>query len=220
MKAIIFGATGMVGQGVLRECLLDPDVERVLTIGRSATGQRTEKLQEMVLKDLSDYSSIEAKLSGYDACFFCLGISSTGLSEGEYTRITHDIAVAAGQVLARINPEMTFVFVSGAGADSTERGRTMWARVKGKTENALLGLPFKGVYVVRPAFIQPMHGIQSRTKLYRVLYGLIRPLFPLVRVIAPGSVTTTEELAQVMIRIAKRGASKKVLESANFRGVL
>lgn len=210
----------MVGQGVLRECLLDPDVERVLTIGRSATGQRTEKLQEMVLKDLSDYSSIEAKLSGYDACFFCLGISSTGLSEGEYTRITHDIAVAAGQVLARINPEMTFVFVSGAGADSTERGRTMWARVKGKTENALLGLPFKGVYVVRPAFIQPMHGIQSRTKLYRVLYGLIRPLFPLVRVIAPGSVTTTEELAQVMIRIAKRGASKKVLESANFRGVL
>jgi uncharacterized protein YbjT (DUF2867 family) len=159
MKVIIFGATGMVGQGVLRECLLDPDVQRVLSIGRSATGQRHEKLRELIRADLLDYSAIENELRGYDACFFCLGITSLGLSEEQYRRVTYDITMAAAKALARLNPDMTFVYVTGAGTDSTEHGRTMWARVKGETENALLRLPFRAAYMFRPAAIQPLYGI-------------------------------------------------------------
>jgi uncharacterized protein YbjT (DUF2867 family) len=159
MKVIIFGATGMVGQGVLRECLLDPDVRRVLSIGRSATGQRHEKLRELIRADLLDYSAIENELRGYDACFFCLGITSLGLSEEQYRRVTYDITMAAAKALARLNPDMTFVYVTGAGTDSTEHGRTMWARVKGETENALLRLPFRAAYTFRPAAIQPLYGI-------------------------------------------------------------
>jgi uncharacterized protein YbjT (DUF2867 family) len=159
MKVIIFGATGMVGQGVLRECLLDPDVRRVLSIGRSATGQRHEKLRELIRADLLDYSAIENELRGYDACFFCLGITSLGLSEEQYRRVTYDITMAAAKALARLNPDMTFVYVTGAGTDITEHGRTMWARVKGETENALLRLPFRAAYMFRPAAIQPLYGI-------------------------------------------------------------
>jgi uncharacterized protein YbjT (DUF2867 family) len=138
MKVILFGATGMVGQGALRECLLDPEVEAVLTVGRSATGQQHAKLRELVHKDLLSYSAIEGELAGYDACFFCLGVTSAGMSEAEYTRVTYDIALAAAQTLVRTSPGMTFIFVSGLGTDSTEQGRTMWARVKGRTENALM----------------------------------------------------------------------------------
>jgi uncharacterized protein YbjT (DUF2867 family) len=159
MKVIIFGATGMVGQGVLRECLLDPDVRRVLSIGRSATGQRHEKLRELIRADLLDYSAIENELRRYDACFFCLGITSLGLSEEQYRRVTYDITMAAAKALARLNPDMTFVYVTGAGTDITEHGRTMWARVKGETENALLRLPFRAAYMFRPAAIQPLYGI-------------------------------------------------------------
>jgi uncharacterized protein YbjT (DUF2867 family) len=159
MKVIIFGATGMVGQGVLRECLLDPDVRRVLSIGRSATGQRHEKLRELIRADLLDYSAIENELRGYDACFFCLGITSLGLSEEQYRRVTYDITMAAAKALAGLNPDMTFIYVTGVGTDSTEHGRTMWARVKGETENALLRLPFRAAYMFRPAAIQPLHGI-------------------------------------------------------------
>jgi uncharacterized protein YbjT (DUF2867 family) len=147
VKVLIFGATGMIGQGVLRESLLDPDVLRVVTIGRSATGQQHPKLEEIVHRDLHDYSAIEPRLAGFDACFFCLGIASAGLSEEEYHRVTYGIAVAAAETLLRLSPNMTFIFVSGTGADSTERGRTMWARVKGKAENAILRMPFKGAYV-------------------------------------------------------------------------
>jgi uncharacterized protein YbjT (DUF2867 family) len=159
MKVIIFGATGMVGQGVLRECLLDPDVQRVLSIGRSATGQRHEKLRELIRADLLDYSAIENELRGYDACFFCLGITSLGLSEEQYRRVTYDITMAAAKALARLNPDMTFIYVTGVGTDSTEHGRTMWARVKGETENAFLRLPFRAAYMFRPAAIQPLYGI-------------------------------------------------------------
>jgi uncharacterized protein YbjT (DUF2867 family) len=219
MKAIIFGATGMVGQGVLRECLLDPTVESVLTVGRNATGQQNKKLREFVHKDLSDYSAIEESLTGYDACFFCLGVSSAGLSEQEYLHVTYDIPLAAAQTLVKLNPGMTFAFISGSGADSTEQGRTMWARVKGKTENALLRLPFKGVYVIRPAYIQPLHGIQSKTKIYRALYAFMAPLYPLWKAILPNYVTTTEELGRAIIDIAKRGSSKHLLESGDIRGV-
>ncbi len=166
MKVILFGATGMVGQGVLRECLLDPEVETVLAVGRSSTGQQHAKLQEILHKDLEDLSRIENKLSGYDACFFCLGVSSAGLNEQQYRRVTYDLTIAAAKVLVRLNPAMTFIYVSGAGTDSTERGRMMWARVKGQTENALLQMPFRAAYMFRPAYIQPLHGIKTRTRWY------------------------------------------------------
>ncbi len=151
MKVIIFGATGMVGQGVLIECLRDPDVTQVLTVGRSVTGQQNPKLREIAHKDFLDFSSIEEDMAGYDACFFCLGVSSIGMDEERYRRLTYDITLAAAHTLARLNPGMTFTYVTGAGADSTEQGRVMWARVKGKTENDLLKLPFKAAYMFGPA---------------------------------------------------------------------
>ena len=159
MNVVIFGATGMIGQGVLRESLLDPEVQRVVTVGRSPTGQQHAKLEEIVHADLFDLSAIEPKLANLDACFFCLGVSSAGMSEAEYTRVTYDLAMSAATTLARLNPQMTFVFISGVGTDSTEQGRTMWARVKGRTENAILRLPFRRAYTFRPGYIQPMHGI-------------------------------------------------------------
>ena len=180
MRVILFGATGMVGQAALRECLFDAGVERVLTVGRSVTGQKHEKLRELVHPDLTDYSRVSGELTGYDACFFCLGISSAGMSEADYRRVTVDIAVAAGRALVAANPGMTFVFVSGAGTDSTGKSRTMWARVKGEAENAILALPFKGAYAFRPGFIRPLHGITSRTRSYRVLYAIMWPFVPLV----------------------------------------
>jgi uncharacterized protein YbjT (DUF2867 family) len=212
MKVIIFGATGMVGQGVLRECLRDSEVERVLVVGRSSIGVTHEKLKEIVHKNFFDFSSIEENLSGYDACFFCLGVSSAGMKEREYTRVTYDVTMTAAEVLARKNPGMTFIYVSGAGTDSSERGRSMWARVKGRTENALLKMPLKA-YMFRPAYIQPMHGIKSKTKLYGAMYAFVAPMYPILRRIAPKYVTTTEQLGRAMICVAKRGAVKRVLES-------
>jgi uncharacterized protein YbjT (DUF2867 family) len=217
MRAILFGATGMIGQGVLRECLLDPAVEEVLAIGRSRTGRTHAKLRELVLPDLTDYSKVASELSGYDACFFCLGVTSAGMSEADYRRVTYDIAVAAARALVEASPGMTFVFVSGAGTDATSR--TMWARVKGEAEQAILGLPFKGRYVFRPAFVRPMHGITSRTRSYRVLYALARPLFPLVSALFPRYVTTTEGVARAMLNVARRGAEKAILEASDINAV-
>jgi uncharacterized protein YbjT (DUF2867 family) len=148
----------MVGQGVLRECLLDPEIDAVLTVGRSATGVKNPKLREIVHANMFDYSEIQAELRGFDACFFCLGVSSAGMPAAEYERLTYGLTMAAAKTLCRLNPDMTFIYVSGAGTDSSEKGRVMWARVKGKTENELLRLPFKAAYMFRPAFIQPMHG--------------------------------------------------------------
>jgi len=216
MKAIIFGATGMVGQGVLRECLLDAEVETVLTIGRTPTGQKHEKLREVAHANLLDFSAIEGELSGYDACFFCLGVTSAGTTEQEYERITYAIPIAAAQTLVKLNTGMTFVYVSGSGADSSEKGRTMWARVKGKAENSLLAMPFKAVYVFRPAFIQPLHGIRSRTRVYNVLYAALGPLVPLMKALVPGRVTTTEQLGRAMITVVKRGSSKRIQESQDI----
>jgi uncharacterized protein YbjT (DUF2867 family) len=216
MKAILFGATGMVGQGVLRECLLDPDVESVLTVGRTPTSQKHEKLRELVHANLLDYSAIEGELSGHDACFFCLGVTSAGTSAQEYERITYGIPVAAAQTLVKLNPGMTFVYVSGSGADSSEKGRTMWARIKGKAENALLAMPFQATYVFRPAFIQPLHGIRSRTKLYNTMYAFLGPLYPVVKAIAPGYATTTEQLGRAMIAVARKGFAKRILESQDI----
>jgi uncharacterized protein YbjT (DUF2867 family) len=216
MNVVLFGATGMIGQGVLRECLLDPDVDRVLGIGRRVTGQEHQKLRELVHGDFADLSAIESDLEGHDASFFCLGVSSAGMSEVDYTRITYDFALAAAGVLAKLNPRMTFIYVSGAGTDSTEHGRTMWARVKGKTENALLRLPFGAAYMFRPAFIQPLYGIVSRTKLYRILYAVLGPLYPVWRVLFPAYVTTTETVGRAMLEVAKRGAPSPVLENSEI----
>jgi uncharacterized protein YbjT (DUF2867 family) len=179
VKVILFGASGMVGKGALRECLLDPEIAEVLAIGRSATGQQHAKLRELVRDDLFDLSDIAASLAGYDACFFCLGVSATGMKEAAYRRVTYDLTMAVARILAQQNPAMTFLYVSGTGTDSSERGRTMWARVKGKTENDLLRLPFAAAYMLRPGYIQPMHGIRSKTGWYQALYTVVAPTYPL-----------------------------------------
>ncbi len=217
MKVLIFGATGMVGQGVLRACLLDPDIDGILTVGRSATGVAHAKLRQLVRPDLMHYAEIEADLSGFDACFFCLGVSSAGMSEPEYERLTYGITMAAAETLSRLNAGMTFVYVSGAGTDSSEKGRIMWARIKGRTENALLRLPFKAAYMFRPAGIQPVHGERSKTPAYRVAYSLTKPLLPLLRRLFPRYILTTEEIGHAMIHVAKWGAPKRILESLDIR---
>ncbi|HEX7978676.1 MAG TPA: NAD-dependent epimerase/dehydratase family protein [Gemmatimonadaceae bacterium] len=216
MNVLILGATGMVGQGVMRECLLDDGVARVVTLGRHATGNAHPKVREIVHGDLFHLQPIEQQLTGLDACFYCLGATAAGKSEAEYARINYDMTLAVAETLVRLDPDMTFVYVSGQGTDSTERGRTMWARVKGRTENALLRLPFKAAYMLRPGIILPMHGIKSRTTLYRLFYTLMTPLYPLLRARFPQSITTTEHLGRVMLRLARSGYSKPVLETADI----
>jgi uncharacterized protein YbjT (DUF2867 family) len=216
MKVVVVGASGMVGQGVLRECLLDSEVERVLVIGRRALGRADAKLVERVVPDLTNLSAIEGDLTGWDACFFCIGVTSVGMTEEAYRKVTYDITVAVGEPLARLNPGMTFVFVSGAGTDSTERGPRMWARVKGASENAILKMPFKAAYMFRPGLIQPLHGIVSRTRAYRVAYVALAPVVALLRLLFPGAITTTERIGRAMLEAAKRGAPKTVLENRDI----
>jgi len=212
MNVILFGATGMVGQGALRECLRDPEVARVLTIGRRPTGQAHPKLRELTAPDLFDLSGLASELRGYDACFFCLGVSAGGMSEADYTRLTYDLTLSAAKALLQANPQMVFEYVSGAGTDSSEQGRSRWARVKGRTENALRALPFRAVYLLRPGLIQPLHGIRSQTRAYRIFYSLGGFLLPLVRAIAPSSITSTERLGKLMIRLARSGRPGAILE--------
>ena len=218
MKVIVVGASGMVGQGVLRECLLDPEVERVLVVGRRAlaTGRRDAKLVERTVADLTNLSPIEGELAGYDACFFCLGVTSAGMTEEAYRKVTYDITAVFAMVLARLNPGMTFVFVSGAGTDSTERGRVMWARVKGAAENVVRAAGFKAAYMFRPGLIQPLHGIRSRTAVYRFLLTVLAPLVALLRALFPAAVTTTENVGRAMLEVAKRGAPKAILETRDI----
>ena len=216
MNVILFGATGMVGQAALRECLLDPEVKQVLSIVRNPTGQRDAKLQELVHSDLFDYSAIQADLTGFDACFFCIGVTSAGMSEAQYTRVTHDLTLAAATTLAKLNPSMTFIYVSGSGTDSTERGLSMWARVKGKTENDILKLPFKAAYMFRPGFIQPLHGIVSKTTSYRIFYSAIKPFLPLMKKIFPTQIGTTEQIGCAMLLVVKHGFPRTVLESKDI----
>src|SRR5260221_2593216 len=197
----------MVGQGVLRECLLDRQVTEVFAVVRSTTGQQHPKLHEVIHKDFADFSTLE--LDG-DACFWCLGVTSVGMSEPDYTRITHGFTIAAAKALVR--PTMTFIFVSGTGAD----GNAMWARVKRKTEVDLFALPFKQVFVFRPGIIQPMHGIKSRTRLYNILYPVVYPLLLIAKLIKPASITTTERIGQAMLHVTRNGFPKKILENPDI----
>ncbi|MGW7347203.1 epimerase [Streptomyces sp. NPDC054854] len=204
MNVILFGGTGMIGRGVLRECLRDDAVTGVLAVGRTPLGVSHPKLREVVQPDPSDLSGLAAELPGHDACFFCLGVSSVGMNEEAYRRVTHDLTLAVARPLAAANPRLTFVYVSGEGTDSTGRGRSMWARVKGRTENDLLELPFRA-YMFRPGLVQPVRGIPSKTRLYRTLYTVTAPLIAVLRRIAPNLVTTTEDLGRAMIAVAAGG---------------
>lgn len=219
MKVILFGATGMVGQGVLRECLLAADVDNVLAIGRTATGQQHAKLQEILSADLFDLSAVERRLSGLDACFFCLGVSAAGMSEQDYRHLTYDLTISVAKTLVRLNPGMTFIYVSGAGTDSTERSRMMWARVKGKTENDLLKMPFRAAYMFRPGYIQPLHGIHTKTKWYGALYAVMGPLYPIWKRLLPKYVTTTECVGRAMLNVVRHGAPKRFLENQDINGL-
>jgi len=216
MKVIIFGATGMVGQGVLRECLLDPLVTEVLAVGRGATGRTDAKLRELLRPDLTDLTAIEAELTGFDACFFCLGVSSAGLNEATYRRITYDLTMSVADRLARLNPRSVFVYVSGQGTNAD--GRAVWARVKGETENALLAKDLRA-YMFRPGIIQPRFGAGSKTRLYRAIYVVATPLFPLLRWITPSSVTATDTVGRAMIRVAMDPPAEHVLETPDINRI-
>jgi uncharacterized protein YbjT (DUF2867 family) len=208
IKAIITGATGMVGEGVLHEALLSKDVESVLVVNRKPCGVAHPKLKELIVQDLSNLSSVEKQLVGYNACFFCAGISSVGVKEEAYTKITYDLTLSFAKTLLKLNSEMTFLYVSGSGTDSTEKGGVMWARVKGKTENDLLKLGFKDAYAVRPGFMNPTKGLKNTLK----GYGLISFFYPVLQPLFSSYASTLSEVGIGMIKAAKDGSEKKVLE--------
>ncbi len=216
MKIILFGASGMVGQGVLRECLLADDVSDVLCIGRTRIGNAHPKLRQIVRADLFDYADVEDELRGFDACFFTLGVSASEVDEASYARTNHDLPLAAASVLARLNPQMTFAYVSGAHTDGSEQGRVMWARVKGRTENALLRLPFKAAVMFRPGAILPAHGEVSKTRAYRIFYRWFGWSLPPLRRLFPNHILGTEQIGIAMLQAARGGSPKHVLEIADI----
>ncbi len=203
----------MVGKGVLLECLESSLVESVLVVNREPIDTKHDKLKEIIHSDFFDLSAVESELTGYNACFFCLGVSSAGISEQDYHHLTYDLTLNFAKTVSDFNEDMIFCYVSGAGADSTEKGRSMWARVKGKTENALLKLPFKAAFMFRPAYIQPMKGVKSKTRLYQIVYDVFGFLYPVWKVLFPKSVTTTELLGLAMIKAVSRGYEHQILES-------
>ncbi len=213
MQVMIFGATGMVGQGVLRECLSDNAIDRVLAVGRNHTSQNHSKLTELIVSDFNQLPEYPEQLTGFDACFFCLGVSAFGMSEAEYHRITHDLTMTIVEPLLKFNPNLTFIFLSGTGADNPKQ---MWARVKRITEQTLLQLPFKSVHIFRPAFIQPLYGIKSRTLLYRFMYAVLGPLYPVWKMLFPDYVTTTEKVGRAMIHVAKSGEGRLIHENRDI----
>ncbi|MDB4886665.1 MAG: hypothetical protein JWN79_2103 [Gemmatimonadetes bacterium] len=218
MHVLLFGATGMVGDGVLHECLADPRVASVLAVVRSTTGISHPKLRERRHTDFFDYAALAGDLASVDACFFCLGVSSAGMKEADYRRQTFDLTLAAARALAAARPGATFCYVSGEGTDSTTLGRPMWARVKGETENALLRLPLEA-FMFRPGFIRPRPGARSRTPLYRAIYAVAGPLYPLLRRLAPTHVTTAENLGRAMIAVAVSGYHTRVLENVDINAL-
>src|SRR5579864_837714 len=218
MNVLIFGATGMVGDGVLHECLADARVASILAVGRSPLGMTHPKLREHRRADFFSYGDFAGELRGIDACFFCLGVSVAGMSEAEYRRQTFDPAFAAAGALAAARPDATFCYVSGEGTDSTGKGRAMWARVKGETENALLALPLKA-FMFRPGFIRPRPGKASKTPLYRLIYAVAGPLYPVLKLVAASHVTTAENLGRAMIAVAAVGYPKRILENPDINAL-
>lgn len=219
MNVVIFGATGMLGAGTLLECLEDPRVRTVLVVARRSTGITHPKMTEVIHHDFHHYDAVQSRFIDRDACFFCLGVSSAGMSEADYHHSTYDLTLAAAQALVAANPRMTFCYISGAGTDSSGQGRAMWARVKGKTENALLALPFKAAYMLRPGYIQPVQGVRSSTALYRAFYTVLGPLYPVMRRLFPKLVTTTASVGRAMIELAANGYSRRVLEVTDINEV-
>jgi uncharacterized protein YbjT (DUF2867 family) len=216
MKVVIFGASGMVGQGVLRECLSDGSLAAVVAVGRSPCSLKHPKLTEIPHDDMSDLGPIADRLEGIDACFFCLGVSAAGMREDAYRRITYDMTIHVAETLLARNPDIVFCYISGAGTDSTGAGRTMWARVKGATENRLLEMPFSAAYMFRPGYIQPLKGVRSKTRLYQAMYTVLAPFYPLWKTLAPNLVTTTEKVGQAMIRVARDGYPRAVIETRDI----
>jgi hypothetical protein len=214
INAIITGATGMVGKGVLLECLDSHEIGSVLVIVRSPTGLKHEKLKELIPDDFYNLSGLKNEMKGYQACFFCLGVSAFGLSEEQYTRITYEMTLHFARTLLEINPDMVFNYVSGTGTDSTEHGRTMWARVKGKTENTILNMGFRDAYAFRPGLIIPEKGIKSKTRLYNALYTVMKPFFPWLK--NQAFATTTSRVGQAMIRTAIDRYPNKYLENRDI----
>ncbi len=216
LKVIITGSTGMIGKGVLLECLDNNEVEKVLLIHRSTVGIQHDKLEEIIHYDFENYDAISEKLKDYDAVFLCMGVSAAGMNEEKYTKVTYDFTLALAKKLFELNPNMTCIYVSGQGTDSSEKGRSMWARVKGKTENDLLKLGFKGTYMFRPGAIIPLRGIKSRTKAYQFVYDYLMWLVKLIKWISPKSVVNTTQLGLAMINIANRGYSKNIIDPADI----
>lgn len=208
IKAIITGATGMVGEGVLHECIRRPEVESVLVINRRSCDVRHPKLKEIIHPNFYDFSSIENQLVGYTACYFCLGVTSIGKKEEEYFKLTHTLTLALAEPLSRLNKDMTFCYISGAGTDSTEKGRTMWARVKGKTENDLMKLPFKKVIAFRPGFIKPTKGLKRAHSFYKY----VNWLFPIGKILYPKGFCTLKEIGLAMINVVNSRSNKRILE--------
>ncbi len=212
IKAILFGATGMVGAGVLHVILDHRDVESVLVIGRRPCGVKHPKLTELLHNDFFNYSAIEEQLRGFNACYFCLGVSSVGMSEKDYTRISYDLTMSAATILSRLNPGMTFCYVSGTGTDSTGQGRIMWARVKGRTENVLMKLPFKAAYMFRPGFIRPIKGVGHA----HAISAAVGLLYPVWKIFFPQYVCTLEELGLAMLHATGQGYPKQILENMDI----
>ncbi len=212
MKVIVTGATGMVGKGVLLECLDHPEVTEVLAIGRSAIGIKHPKLKELLHKDFSEFASVAHQLKGYDACFACMGVSAAGLNEAQYTKFTYDFTMALARELHKINPEITFTYVSGEGTDSSEKGRQMWARIKGKTENDILKLGFKQAFAFRPGAIIPLRGILPSSKMYKTLITYFKWLILAIKKVAPNAVVNTTQIGLAMINVARFGYPKTVIK--------
>ncbi len=212
IRAIIFGSTGMVGEGVLHQAIQSPEVEQILLINRRPGGCQDEKVKEIIINDFYNFSERDEYLKGYNACYFCLGISSLAVGKDEYVKITYDLTLSAAKALSSLNPEMTFCYVSGTGTDSSEQGKIRWARVKGKTENDLLSLPFKQAFMFRPGFIRPITGLEKAYKVSKI----ISPLYPLLKKLFPNQVCTLEELGNAMIAVTRRGYSKKHLENVDI----
>lgn len=219
LKVVFIGASGMVGAAVLQECLENPDVGEILSVGRSPSGRRHPKLTELIHPDLDDLKPVAERLKGYNACFYAVGASSAGMNEADYTRITYDLTKSVAEVLLPLNPDMAMVYVSGARSDSTEKGGQMWARVKGRTENLLLKMPFRSVTVVRLAGLVPADGFQSKTFLYRILYAPLGPVMPLLARLFPNAVTTPRILGRAFIRSAQGRSPKRILESSDIHAL-